>query len=323
MNWKGRRVFVTGGAGFIGSHLVGRLANLGASLGLFIHINETPVSAKRHYGNLSEFPNNLIHFLRRFDPEIIFHLAAQPLVTVALGDEVETFRTNVDGTYNLLHACRELKNLRAFVHVSTDKVYGEYEEPVLESMELRGVKHPYNSSKLCGDAIAQTYAHSYGLPVIISRSGNIYGAGDKNFSRLVPGTVLATLKGENLVVRSDGKMIRDYIHVDDIVDGYLLLAEVIAKNRKWAGRAINFGAKEPLSVLDVVHEVLGEMNRIDLRPQIENTAKLEIPYQHLDWGLAKGLGWEPKTDLQSGLKKTIPWYVEMYKNEKKTSNVFV
>lgn len=306
---RGKRVFATGGTGFIGSHLTQRLAGLGVELGLFIHAKESPLSARRIYGDLRD-SSNLFHFLRGFQPEIIFHLAAQPLVRVAMEEELRTLQTNIDGTYNLLHACKGLESLKAFVHVSTDKVYGEFDDTVSEENELHGVNHPYNASKLCGDVIAQMYAKAFDIPVIICRSGNIYGEGDENLDRLIPGAIVSALKGESLIIRSDGKMVRDYIYVDDIIDAYLLLAETISKDKNWQGKAVNFGAEEPMSVLDVVHEVLGATNRIDLVPKIMNTARLEIPYQHLDWGLARSLGWNPKIGLEEGLRKTIPWYKE-------------
>lgn len=312
MNWKDKRVFITGGTGFIGSHLSKRLDDLGATLGFYIHKHESDLMGIRVYGDLGIPQNDLASCLRYFKPEVVFHLAAQPLVQSAMSNEMETLQINVDGTYNLLHACMNLSSLKAIIHVSTDKVYGNHSDAVDEGYRLLGADHPYNASKLCGDIIAQMYAASYGLPIIISRSGNIYGAGDKNLDRLIPGAITATLRGESLVIRSDGKMVRDYIYIDDIIDGYLLLAELASEHKTFHGTAFNFGASKPLSVMDVVHEVLGEMGRVDLFPKIENTAKLEIPYQHLNWFRARYYGWSPKVDIKKGIQKTIPWYRSEY-----------
>ena len=312
MNWKDKRVFITGGTGFIGSHLAKRLRSLGAKVGLFIHKSQSPLDCFKVIGDLSlkSTPAFLSSSFSHFNPEFVFHLAAQPLVQVAMKDSLETLRINIDGTYNLLDACVGLESLKAFVHVSTDKVYGDVDRAVREDDELHGVSHPYNASKLCGDVIAQMYAKSFGVPVVIARSGNVYGGGDKSPDRLIPETIRSTLKGERTVIRSDGTLERDYVFVEDIVDGYLVLAEKMSLGDTKKGLAVNLGARESMSVLEVVHEILGKMRRVDLSPEITDTAKFEIPYQHLNWGLAKSMGWSPKTSFSDGLDKTIAWYSE-------------
>lgn len=315
MSWKGAKVFITGATGFIGSHLTKKMVGLGADVAVFVldEEGEIPSGVSTVFrGNLQDLPD-VQRALGRFQPEYVFHLAAQPLVDTALMFVADTLYSNVCGSINLLQACLDAKIfLKGVVFVSTDKVYGQFDGAVNEEAPLLGVNHPYNVSKLCADLIAQMYANVFDLPIVICRSGNIYGPGDKNLNRLVPGAIVSAIKGKQFVVRSDGKMTRDYIYVDDIVDAYLLLAETVSKKQEWRGRAVNFGATEPISVLRVVDDVLLAANRVDLPPLIMNTAKFEIQNQHLDWSDAKELGWIPKTNLRDGIAASIPWYLGKY-----------
>lgn len=302
----GKRIFITGGTGFIGKSLVKRLS--GNTIGLYVHKTQPEMPIENVFiGDLGDFRqlDQLTEFLKDFQPEIIFHLAAQPLVGTALQDDVGTIRTNSDGTYLLCAAARQIENLRAFVHISTDKVYGNQENPS-ESSPLKGL-HPYDTSKAAGDMFAQTYAKVFGLPITICRSGNIYGEGESHFERIVPSIIRSVLRNKPIILRSNGTPVRDYIYVDDIVDAYLLLAEQVMSGNL-LGRAVNFGSVQPMSVNDMVHEVLGVAQRVDLPVKIERNDKFEIPHQHLNWDLAKSLGWTPKTSIEDGLGKTLNWY---------------
>ena len=147
----------------------------------------------------------------------MFHLGAQPIVTTALRNPLPTFEANIRGTYNLLEACRVHRALvQRVVVASSDKAYGDAPTlPYTEDMPVNG-RHPYDVSKSCTDLIAASYAHTYGLPVTVARCGNIYGGGDLNWSRIVPGTIRSFWTGERPVIRSNGRFTRDYIYVDDV-----------------------------------------------------------------------------------------------------------
>jgi CDP-glucose 4,6-dehydratase len=315
--WEGRRVFVTGATGIVGSWLVRRLVDEGAIVVALIHdldpqselvrsgtLNRTHVvnGALEDYWALERAVN--LH-----EADCVIHLGAQTLVGTANRNPLPTFEANIRGTYNLLEVCRVHRDLvRSVVVASSDKAYGEAAVlPYSEEMPLIG-RHPYDVSKSCTDLLASAYAETYGLPVTVARCGNIYGGGDLNWSRIVPGTIRSLLEGRPPVLRSDGTFTRDYIYVQDVVDAYLLLAER-AEDEGVRGEAFNFSPGKPLSVLEITAEIQRLMGREDLEPIILNQAKAEIRDQYLDSTRAEDrLEWSSRYPLDSGLKETIEWY---------------
>jgi CDP-glucose 4,6-dehydratase len=168
--------------------------------------------------------------------------------------------------------------------------------------------HSYDVSKSCADLISQAYAKTYGLPVGITRFGNVYGGGDLNLSRIVPGTIRSLYCGERPVIRSDGTYTRDYLYVEDVADGYLRLAEALGDER-YFGRAFNFSSGARVSVLEIVGRIRSLMECEHLEPDVQNTAEAEIRDQHLNAKRARDeLGWQPSFDLDRGLQRTIAWY---------------
>jgi CDP-glucose 4,6-dehydratase len=241
--------------------------------------------------------------------DTVFHLGAQTLVGAALRSPLATFEANVRGTWNLLEACRRSDGLvKRILVASSDKAYGTAPAlPYREEMPMRG-EHPYDVSKSCADLISRTYAVTYGLPVAVARCGNIYGGGDLNWSRIVPGTIRSVLRGERPILRSDGTFIRDYLFVDDVVNAYLLLAGR-AGNDGVKGEAFNFSTERPCTVLEITHALLSLLGRTDLEPVVLNAARAEIHDQFLDSSKARRvLGWAPSFTLQEGLSRTIDWY---------------
>lgn len=306
-NWKGRRVFVTGGTGFLGTHLCKRLHDLGAELALFVHTRETEIPSKKIYGNLQYSNSLLAPFLEGFAPDVVFHLASQPLVSEAMRDEVVTMETNVGGTFRVLNVCKKLK-LKSFVHISTDKVYGNV-SPINKSSSMDGVLHPYNASKHASDVLAQMYSNFFDIPMVVIRNANVYGAGDAHFDRIVPRTIQKVIQGEPPVIRGEGRNTRDYIHVDDLIEGYVRAAELPLKRKL---SILNLGGFNH-STLEIIDTVLSKMGRVDLAPVFEKQWKGEIPHQHIVNDIADELiGWNPKINLSEGLDRTIPWYMERY-----------
>lgn len=307
-NWNNKKVFVTGGTGFIGKHLVNKLLFLGANVGLYIHNKESHASPIKHHGDLREDSFGLSRFLQAFQPEVVFHLAAQPIVRDEVIDETETILTNVNGTLNVIRACKGLMNLKSFVHISTDKVFGNLNVISRTSMP-HGTGHPYNASKAAGEQIAQMYSNYFGIPMVVVRNANVYGEGDTHLGRIIPGTICRVLSEKNPIIRGDGTNTRDYLHVSDVVSGYIKAADLPYKNKL---TTLNLGGFN-YTTFQVVDAILEKMRRVDLHPIFEEQWAGEIPHQHIERD-TEGFDWEPKVDLDNGLDKTIPWYTETYGN---------
>jgi CDP-glucose 4,6-dehydratase len=316
--WAGRRVFVTGATGIVGSWLVRRLLDEDAVVVTLIH-DWDPQSELMRSGDVSrthvvngglEDITAVERAVNLHETDTVIHLGAQTLVGTANRNPLPTFEANIRGTYNLLEVCRIHRDLvKSVVVASSDKAYGDVSElPYSEGMPLRG-RHPYDVSKSCADLLAGAYGHTYDLPVTVARCGNIYGGGDLNWSRIVPGTIRSLVNGDPPILRSDGTFTRDYIYVRDVVDGYLRLADRAAEEGI-RGEAFNFSPGEPMSVIEITRVLQRLMGREDLEPVILNQARAEIRDQYLDCGKAsERLGWSSGYTLEEGLRETIDWYL--------------
>ncbi len=318
--WHGKTVFVTGATGLMGSWLVKALMRDGAEVVALVR-DQAPNSLLVRErlieriatvsGDLESLPT-LQRTIAEYQPHTVFHLAAQPLVQVAKLDPGGTLRANVMGTWNVLEACRMIGGSNVVV-ASSDKAYGASENlPYRETHPLQG-RYPYDVSKSCADLIAQMYAATYGVKTAIARCGNLFGGGDLNFSRTIPGIIKATLVGEPFVIRSDGKFVRDFLYVKDAAEAYLKLGERLAEDGSISGEAFNFSLGERFTVLDMVNMTLEIMGRTDLEPVIQNIASSEIREQYLDASKAREkLGWRPQYKMQQALGETIEWYREHF-----------
>ena len=319
--WRDKRVFVTGATGLVGSWLIRELVLAGAHVTALVRdwdpqselirtgfIERTSVvsGAIEHYATLERA-------LVEYEIDTVFHLAARTIVGAALRSPIATFEANIRGTYNLLEACRhQAGRIERVVVASSDKAYGAGDVlPYTEAMPPLG-RYPYDVSKSCADLIAQSYFHTYGVPVAIARCGNIYGGGDLNWSRVVPGTIRSLHFGERPVLRSDGTPTRDYVYVEDAVAAYLTLAERLG-GEGIRGEAFNFGPEAPHSVREVVTSIQRLMNREDLGLDIRNTAWAEIPHQYLYSEKAqRALEWKPRYSLREGLSRSVLWYRDFF-----------
>lgn len=316
--WKNRKVFVTGCTGIVGSWLTLALLDAGADvIGLIRdHVPSSNLmlsgAAQRIVGidgDITDAPL-LERVLNEYEIEVVFHLAAQPLVRLANRAPVGTFETNIRGTWLLLEACRRASTVKRIVVASSDKAYGDQDQlPYTEEAPLQG-RHPYDVSKTCADLIAQAYACTYHLPAAITRCGNIYGGGDLNWDRIVPGTLRSVLQGQPPIIRSDGTPLRDYLYVDDIIDGYLRLAEQL-DDPALHGQAFNFGLDDPQSVLGMARAIIAISDHPELEPIVLNEASHEIGKQYLSSEKAhRVLGWQAQYSVEAGLRKTMTWYKE-------------
>ena len=314
--WRDRRVFVTGGSGLIGGWLIEELLNQGADVIVLLRdwlprsklLSETKLKkASIVRGNLSD-PKQLERILSEYEVQNVIHLAAQTIVPIANKNPLSTFESNIAGTWNLLEASRHVQSVSSIVVASSDKAYGDAPSlPYQEEMPLRAV-YPYDVSKACADMICLSYAKTFNLPVSITRCGNFFGGGDLNWSRIIPGTIRASIRAEAPVIRSDGTLIRDYIYVEDAVNAYLTLSKALSENSNLKGEAFNFSNETQRTVLELTSFILDELNS-DLAPIVQGNNKGEIKAQYLDSSKASRLlGWKAQFGLDEGLKKTIKWY---------------
>ena len=315
--WRDRNVFVTGATGLLGSWLVEALLDREANL---ICLVRDKVPASRLVGEglidrVTVVPGDLVDYetvlraLNEYEVNTVFHLGAQTIVGTAARSALSTFESNVKGTWVLLEACRTTASLvERVVIASSDKAYGQHDTlPYTEDTPLVG-RFPYDASKSCADLIALSYFHTYQVPIAVTRCGNLFGGGDLNWNRLIPGTIRSVFRNESPLIRSDGSFVRDYFYVRDAVEAYLLLAEQIP-NEGVVGEAFNFGTETPLSVLEVATRVLETMGCTDLDLRVVNTASHEIPRQFLDCDKAhRVLNWKPGRTLEQGLADTVGWY---------------
>jgi CDP-glucose 4,6-dehydratase len=314
--WRDRPILVTGATGLLGGWLVRRLLEYKADVVCLVRdwvpgsqlICEGLIEqVKLVRGDLCD-QTLLERVLGEYEIDTVFHLAAQTIVGIANRNPVSTFKTNIGGGWALLEACRRSPLVKQIVVASSDKAYGDHDIlPYDENAPLRG-RHPYDVSKSCLDLLAQSYAATYQLPVVITRCGNFYGGGDLNWNRIVPGTIRSVLKGERPIIRSDGSFVRDYFYIEDAAAAYMLLAETLASRPELAGEAFNFSNEIQLNVIELVRLILKLLGS-SLEPKVLNEASNEIRHQYLSAAKARRLlGWFPLFEIQDGLKRTIDWY---------------
>ena len=326
MALAGKNILVTGGTGFIGSHLVEKLLNIGTNV-FVSHQDTNPHSYffKKNLNSKSvliqldvkDFKRTL-DVISKYEIVYVFHLAAQSIVSTAFINPLETFESNIMGTVNILESCRLYGKVKGIIVSSSDKAYGKIPR-ARETDPLVG-NHPYESSKSAADLIAQTYFVTYKLPVVVTRFGNTYGEGDLNFSRIIPGIMEAVVKNKMLKIRSDGKYVRDYVYVGDITSALITILKSINKTK---GEAFNVSSLENLSVVDLVKKV-GEILNVRIRYKILNEAVNEIPIQSINFNkIRKYLGWKPQSNLSSTIPAIFSWYEEYFTSISQPSDLVV
>lgn len=327
--WSGRRVFITGHSGFKGGWLSLWLERLGSEVCGFALDPPTDPSlfkeARVWQGMRSEIANlcdleRLRAVVREHRPEVVFHMAAQPLVRKSYDDPVGTYATNVMGTANLLESIRECETVRAVVIITTDKCYEnkEWVWPYRETDPLGGYD-PYSSSKACAELVVSAYRSSFfppshfdrhGVSIASVRAGNVIGGGDWAKDRLVPDVVRAFAAKKVLKIRNPNA-VRPWQHVLEPLSGYLTLARKLCEKGVSYGEAWNFGPEhtDAKSVGWIVRQ-LAEVWGADAHWELDNQARLhEAQTLKLDCSKAHhALDWHPVLPLKSALRLTADWY---------------
>ncbi|HOU11780.1 MAG TPA: GDP-mannose 4,6-dehydratase [Anaerolineae bacterium] len=316
--WRDRPVLVTGCTGLLGSWLTQTLVEAGADVVGLIrddvpqsHLVRSGVIERIRVacGDVTDYVT-MERVLNEYEIDTVFHLAAQTIVGIANRAPLSTFETNVRGTWITLEAARRVSSVKRILVASSDKAYGT--QPILpytEDMPLHG-EHPYDVSKSAADLIAQTYARTYNMPIAITRCANLYGGGDLNWNRLIPGTIRSALQGKAPIIRSDGTFVRDYLYVRDAVRAYMMLAEALDRP-DIRGQAFNCSTDEPMSVLEMTRLILSLSPHPRMQPIVLNEVKNEIKDQYLNSAkIEAAIGWQPAWSREAALVETLAWYAQ-------------
>lgn len=303
---KTKKILITGITGFVGKHLAEKLRLLGADV----------YGVSRNVSDNKTFKANVIDYrildniIRKKKINICYHLAGETLVESGQENPYDTFKVNTEGTLNILEIARRRK-IDQIIIASTSHVYGKNKLPYYEGYTPKPTR-PYETSKACTDLIAQSYAETYNLPVVIPRFVNIYGPGDTNFNRLIPKTIKAILLGKSPEMWG-GKTVRDYLFIDDAIDGYVKLAMVDLK-KVGKNRIFNFGCGNRTSVKDLIEKIISISRKNVSVKKVQEERVDEIPFQYVSFSkAAKLLGWKPEVNLDKGLKIAWDWYSQQIK----------
>jgi CDP-glucose 4,6-dehydratase len=311
-----KNVLITGGFGLLGRNLF-KLLN-SKKYNVFIldkkknFFKKFELNIKNKNIIIGNYLNKklIINVIKKKKINTIFHTGATTQVLEALDNPEKTYANNIFGTINLLEAIKNIDKKIIFIFSSSDKAYGEVKsESYKENNNLNGI-FPYDLSKTCADLICQSYSKVYNLKVGILRCGNLYGPGDLNMKRIVPETIISALMNKNIIIRSNGKLIRDYLHVNDAANAYFLLMKKLSDFQENL-RIYNVGSKYNLSVINLVKMILKIINNKRTKIKIKNYSKNEIKFQKLNYNkITKELKWQQKINMNEGLKNTIDWYKE-------------
>ncbi|NLG19131.1 MAG: CDP-glucose 4,6-dehydratase [Fibrobacter sp.] len=327
-----KRAFVTGHTGFKGSWLSFWLSKLGAEVTGY---SLEPSCDPSHFGLLQIDINStmgdicdsekLQSAVKSAQPEIIFHLAAQPLVRVSYEDPVGTYRSNVMGTLQVCEAARRCPSVKAIVAITTDKVYQNREwEWSYREIDPLGGHDPYSSSKACAEILLASYRSSYFNPaefgkthdVLLTsvRAGNVIGGGDWSKDRLVPDMVKAAAAGVKTIIRNPHST-RPWQHVLECLSGYLCVGQQLLLRKQQFATAFNFGSahNDALSVGKLVEMAAKEWPKIECEFLSNHKEPHEASRLHLDCSKAHSqLNWLPVWNVEQAMKKTISWYRDYY-----------
>ena len=320
---KNKLFLVTGCYGFVAQHLIHNLLlNNNRVIGIYnkkyqlkIFNNKNYINKKKLVVKKVDIRNKkaLTNLFKKYKFDYCYHLAAISQVLTSNQSPEETYEINVFGTINLLESAKLYRPKIKFIFSSSDKAYGSSKKlPYKEDFPLNGL-NPYDASKACADIISRSYAKAFNLQVCVTRFVNIYGPGDVNWDRIIPGTIKSLINNKKPILRSNGKFLRDYLFIDDVINGYIMLGKAM-QNKKVKGIAINFGSGKPITVLNLVKKMLKINNNNSKFYIIKNKVKNEIKDQYSGYQLAKEtIHWKPKISLEEGLVKTFSWYKKRIK----------
>lgn len=309
-----KNILITGGFGLLGSNLYIYLVN--KKYNVFI-LDKKKNFLKKNYLNIKKnkvilgdyLDKKLIKYiLSKKKIDIVFHAGAVTQVLDAIHDPEYTFNNNINGTLNFLNVIREINKKIIFIYSSSDKAYGEVVNKSYTESTCLNSEFPYDVSKSCADMICQSYAKTYNLKVGILRCANLYGPGDLNKNRLINGFIISVIKNKTFKIRSSGKLVRDYLYINDAVNAYYLTMKSLIKGKKNL-RIYNVGSKFNMNVFQMINKISKIIKQKHIKIKILNSSKKEILSQKLNYKkIQKELKWKQIVNLEDGLKNTLKWY---------------
>lgn len=304
-----KRVLITGITGFVGSHLAKKLTSLGAEV---FGISRSTSSENILQADIIN-PSKIDKFIKDAKISICFHLAGKSLVESGQADPYNTYKINMLGTLNILKSARKY-GLEKVIIASTAHVYGYNNLPYLETYTPKPTRS-YETSKACTDLIAQSYANTFKMPILIPRFVNIYGPGDLHFDRIIPKTIRSIFKNKRPTMWG-GEIRRDYLYIDDAIEAYIKLVKMNIKKVS-ENRIFNFGGNNIITVRELIEKIIALSGKELSIQEIDDRRTSEIMVQYVSFDKAKKiLGWKPKVDLDEGLKKTFSWYRESFRTQR-------
>ena len=334
--YQGKKVFITGHCGFKGSWLSFWLKQLGANVTGYSLVNdyeksplnELDVDIQEINGDILDL-EKLKKSIHEVNPDIIFHLAAQPLVGESYKDPLGTFQTNIMGSLNVYHAARDCKNLKAIVSITTDKVY-ENKEHIwgYREQDPLGGKDPYSGSKAAMEIVTASYVHSFyhldhfgkdhNTLIATARAGNVIGGGDWSENRIIPDIMKATGNSKPVIIRKPDA-IRPWQHVLEPISGYLLLGQNLLEKKKEMATPFNFGPRydEQYRVRDILPIIQKNWSQVEYKfEQLENDFSESKNLKLDSMKALDTLGWSPVWEIEDTIKYTVDWYKEQLLSKK-------
>jgi CDP-glucose 4,6-dehydratase len=305
-------ISITGGTGLLGASLANALLQMGNEVHVLIRDQNARTmlsnSVNKVYGSITD-KDSIDYFIQKSRPEIFLHLAAQTQAYDSLRYPYTTFQNNMVGTLNVLESLREYNDIEAIISASSDKAYGELiGEEYFESHPLNGL-YPYDASKSITDMIVSSYRATYKLPIVSTRACNIFGPGDFNRQRLIPGIVNSYLKNDSFTIRNGGADVREYIYVGDVVDAYIAIIELMLKSDFYPD-SLNISSGIRRSTLEVFSEV-NSMLGGNVNFEIQKDINQEIRKQFMNSDLIKEVtSWNPKANFEESLRETVQWNLD-------------
>jgi CDP-glucose 4,6-dehydratase len=306
-------ISITGATGLVGSHLANYYLNLGWNVYALVK-DESSSSVldkkvNRVYGNINN-KQDVDYFIQKSLPYYFVHLAAQTQAYDSLKYPYQTFYTNLIGTLNVVESLREYNKCKSILIASSDKAYGELlTKEYSESHPINGI-YPYDASKSGTETISMSYKKTYNMPIAISRCCNIYGINDTNQERLIPGIVNCYINNNVFNIRNNGKDIREYIHVNDVVSAYSHILDFTQSNASVDTFNVSSGERfKTIEIFNKIQDIIGK----PIRHSIINIQNLEIKKQFMNSDLLKEkTGWKPKHKMSDSLEDIVKWYIDIF-----------